>query len=161
MKEVRVQPDNPHWANVLLAISEGDLGPLALHLRESGGTIDPAVAIRLADLIDGTAATSAFELRLIRNSRLPASRSMGFERKLSLAKRDRDIATFVADYRFGKSGLHEAARKQAASEFRVSVGIVNRAWAKNGKDAQQFRAATERLVKLARSKRDRNPSDNR
>lgn len=121
----------PRWQDVLQAIDIGDIQPLSEYLRGSKGRINPAVASRVADLIDGTASDSSWQISIGRNPRLKGPKSKGRELGRPQRRRNLLIAFFIAEHETAAPGRFESACFEACQIFNVGRTTVTEAWKKH------------------------------
>lgn len=126
---ITVQPNCPHWGNVLLGLDENDLRPLAAHLRENTGQLDPCVAKRLIRLIEGDDNASDLVLRIVSRSTPTATRTpRQMHQKWATRLR---VIHFVGKRRCGKRNAKQVFH-EAAVEFSLTEGTVRRLWDSRG-----------------------------
>ena len=124
---VRSQPDCAHWANVLLGLGEGDLRPLAAHIRSTSGHMDPCVAKRLLALIETSTCKPPFVLRIVPRGRKVNSVATPHSRYRAWGLRLRVIA-FINENRTGRRGEMKQLVYEASEKFAVSEAKVRRLW---------------------------------
>ncbi len=131
-----------HWSQVLQELGEGRLDSLARHIRETEYQIDPDVAKKLAQMIDGRSSETGWRLKVVKHPALPNAKR-GREQMMSHSKLQLRIAFFIAETELqiapGKNRLFglEDATAAACQKFKLSQTSVKKPWAKFAQIARQ------------------------
>jgi hypothetical protein len=117
------EPENLHWAKVLVDLRRGELDSLADYLLQSNGSIGLDVAAYLVVLIRGSKQETGWRLS-ISNHPDVARNENGREDRFAEYALNFKMAFFIADRDGWKRGRGKAAFADAAKEFGLSANYI-------------------------------------
>lgn len=120
------------WPHVMLDLMAGRLDRLAAYIREVDGQIDPAIALRLAVMIDGKCDETEFRLEVRRHPDLKSAQKGPYAKTIAI-QRERKIGNFIAKYVVEYCCKREAAFVAAADEFDLSRATIVAIWSRTKK----------------------------
>lgn len=116
-----------HWAKVHRDLGLKELDSLALYLRATNGQIDPCVAKKLADMIDGPPRKTGWRLKAMKHPKI-CSKKLGREQWFEALRKGQQIALYMAKAGGARPGGYEAALLETAAKFGLSPSTVKQHW---------------------------------
>lgn len=120
-----------HWMAVIQSLGRGELDLLAIYLRQTSGKLDPAVATRLATMIDGPVSKTGWRLRVGRHPKLSPN-ARGPEQRFVRWRKDMHIASYMARHGATDPGGFDASVAAAKAHFKLSRTTITGAWTRYG-----------------------------